>query len=421
VRILTITNMYPPHHLGGYELSCWDVMRRFESRGHEVAVLTTDMRVAGVEDGAPVQRGDVHRELRFYWEDHALLSPPLWERFLVERHNQRVLDRTIRRFRPDVVSVWNMGAMSLGLLNTLETKQLPLVLSVCDDWLSYGPSLDAWMRVFRPRPRLGRAVRLATGLPTRLASLDTAAFCFVSEFTRGTARRTGWPVLAKSTVVHSGIDPGDFPTVAPRSGPAGWRLLYVGRIDERKGIGTLVRALARLPAAATLEVVGRGDDTYAAELRVLAESLGIGERITYHVVDRRELAARYAGADVVVFPSEWDEPFGLVPVEAMACGAPVVATGTGGSGEFLIDGVNAVLYPPGDVDALVLAIQRVQADEHLRRRLAQGGAATAAELDVDRLADVLEAWHAAAASRFRNGLPPDGPPLAERIRAAAGA
>jgi glycosyltransferase involved in cell wall biosynthesis len=418
VRILTITNMYPPHHLGGYELSCWDVMQRFEARGHEVAVLTTDMRLPGVDDGVPVERGGVHRTLHFYWEDHVLLSPSPVRRALIERHNQRVLRQTMRTFRPDIVSVWNMGAMSLGLLNAVESEGLPLLLSVCDDWLCYGPTLDAWMRMFRRRPLLGRVVGLATGVPTRLAGLDGASFCFVSEFTRTTAREAGWPAIGASTVVYSGIDRRDFPAAPPRQEAPGWRLLYVGRIDERKGISTLVRALARLPAEASLDVLGRGDEVHAAELRALANQLGVADRLNFDAVERARLAARYRAADVVVFPSEWEEPFGLVPVEAMACGTPVVATGVGGSGEFLVDGLNAVLFPAGDVEALAAAVRRVVTDEALRRRLARGGAATAAELDVDRLADVLEAWHVATATRFRDGRPPERPPIAERIRSA---
>jgi glycogen(starch) synthase len=418
MRILTITNMYPPHHLGGYELSCWDVMRRFEARGHEVAVLTTDMRIAGVDDGVPIERGGVQRELQFYWQDHVLLSPPVWRRVAIERHNQRVLRRALERFRPDVVSVWNMGAMSLGLLNTLEAQRVPLLLSVCDDWLCYGPHLDAWMRMFRHRPVIGRLASVATGIPTRLAGLDDAAFCFVSDFTRRTAVRDGWPAIRTSTVVHSGIDPGDFPLEAHDRTPGQWRVLYVGRIDDRKGIGTLVRAMASLPGGATLNVVGRGDADYLATLRLMAADLGVGDRITWEAVDRSQLSARYRRADVLVFPSEWDEPFGLVPIEAMACGTPVVATGAGGSADFLVDGVNAVLYRPGDVEALVAAVRRVVTDDALRRRLVAGGGVTARELSVDRLADTLETWHRAVADRFRHGRPPDLPPLAERIRGA---
>ena len=67
--------------------------------------------------------------------------------------------------QPDVVSAWNMGAMSLGLLTALVERDVPIVYNVYDDWLVYGPKLDAWTRLFRRRPRLGRMVRARTGVP----------------------------------------------------------------------------------------------------------------------------------------------------------------------------------------------------------------------------------------------------------------
>jgi glycosyltransferase involved in cell wall biosynthesis len=112
---------------------------------------------------------------------------------------------------------------------------------------------------------------------------------------------------------------------------------------------------------------------------------------------RQQLRDHYCGADVVVFPSEWPEPFGLVPLEAMACGTPVVATGTGGSGEFLEDGVNCLLFTPGDPDALAKALSRLAEDPALRSRIVAGGTATARRMNMDVYADKLEVLHRRAA------------------------
>jgi glycosyltransferase involved in cell wall biosynthesis len=106
----------------------------------------------------------------------------------------------------------------------------------------------------------------------------------------------------------------------------------------------------------------------------------------------------------LLFPGE--EDFGIVPVEAMACGTPVLATGAGGSGEFLRDGENCLLFERGDPAALAEGVRRLAADPTLRRRIAVGGLATANELTSDHLADTFEAWHRAAAERFRSALPP---------------
>src|ERR1051325_10801161 len=96
---------------------------------------------------------------------------------------------------------------------------------------------------------------------------------------------------------------------------------------------------------------------------------GLTDRVAFDVVDRSELASRYRDSDVFVFPTIWEEPFGLVPLEAMACGTPVIATGTGGSGEFLVEGYNCLLVPPGDAHALAAAVRRLAEDGELRARL----------------------------------------------------
>jgi glycosyltransferase involved in cell wall biosynthesis len=87
----------------------------------------------------------------------------------------------------------------------------------------------------------------------------------------------------------------------------------------------------------------------------------------------------YERTDAVLFPVTWHEPWGLVPLEAMAVGRPVVATGTGGSGEYLVDGENALLVPPGDARALATAVERLRDDPGLRERLVAAGCRTAAE------------------------------------------
>ena len=363
-------------------------MARWRRRGHQVGVLTTTLRLPGrggsPEDGAP--ESAVRRDLRFYWDDHRLLSPAPWRRWAIERANQRRLREALAAVRPDVVSVWNMGAMSLGLLTTVHEAGIPMVLVVCDDWLVYGPPLDAWSRLFLGHGRRAGAVRRLTGLPTGPPDLDRVGpACLVSEFTLRRAREWSPWSLPRSAVVYSGIDPADFPLAgaSPRSG-WGWRLLFVGRLDERKGVETLIRAVARLPAEAHLDIIGPGPDDYLATLEALVAELGLGGRVRFLQVPRSELGAVYGAADVLVFPSEWDEPFGLVPVEAMACATPVVATGTGGSGEFLADGVNCLRYPAGDAAALAGAVERLAADAGLRARLVAAGRSTAADLSVER-------------------------------------
>lgn len=410
MRILVISNLYPPHALGGYEWSCHDVMRRLAERGHDVAVLTTTTRFDGVAAGE-LESFPVMRSLEWYWEDHELRSPSTPDRVRIERRNARRLREALRTHRPDVVSVWNVGAMSQGLLRLVAGTGTPMVYAVCDEWPVHGWQLDAWGRLFRARPRLARIAEGVLRVPCRQTDLGpTGAWCFVSEHTRQACLSGSDFTFPVSSVVHSGIEPTHFPVVepdAPPQRPFGWRLLYVGRLDERKGVLTAVDALAHLPAAASLTFVGRGDAYH--DILDRAERQGVADRVTVTEADRGELAPMYRAADVFCFTSEWAEPFGLTPIEAMACGTPVVGTGTGGSGGFLVDGGSCLRYPPGDAPALAAAVRRLADQPGLRARLRRGGAALARELTTDRLTDVFEEWHVAASCGFSDGPPPERP------------
>jgi glycosyltransferase involved in cell wall biosynthesis len=411
--------MYPPHHYGGYELTCQDFVEHRRAAGDEVVVLTSDIRVPGVDDDA-VDPPHVRRALQIYWHDHVVLAPPLRDCLARERANQAALAAVLDELRPDVVSAWHMGAMSLGLLTTCERRSLPITYVISDDWLIYAPAMDPWTKLWRRlRPLRGVGERL-TGVPCGVPDLGaTGRFCFITATTRRSAERSSPWRYPTSTVAYCGIDVERFPVGARGDAdrPWSWRLLNVGRIDERKGIDTAIRALTHLPAEATLRVDGWGDDRYLDELRALAARLGLGDRVTFGVSPRQGLADRYATADVFVFPTRWAEPFGLVPLEAMACSTPVVATGTGGSSETLLHDVNALLVPVDDDAALAAAVTRLAEDEALRARLVAAGHVTAAELSVPRWLAVLDEWHEAAAAGERP--PPDRPEVRAVVEASS--
>ncbi|MGH9137819.1 MAG: glycosyltransferase family 4 protein [Acidimicrobiales bacterium] len=396
---MCLTSWYPPHHFGGYELSCFDVMTRLEERGHHVEVLCSEQRLPGVEDPDTEHEDRVHRRLQLYWQGHDLWAPPLRQRLAIERANQEALADALASCRPDVVTIWQVGAMSLGLISGVIDSGVPLVYAVCDVWPAYATKLDAWLRLFARRPAVGRLVERVVGVPSTAPALDgSGAFLFNSDLVRRQCRAGSPWQFPLSAVVYSGIEGRVFS--GTRHDPASpWRgrLLFVGRLDPRKGLGTLLRALPLLPDA-TLAVHGPGSDAELARWRGEATSLGVADRVTFATTDRSDLPAVYAEADACVFPSEWDEPFGLVPVESMACAAPVVATGAGGSAEFLVDGENCLLYPAGDPAALADAVKRLAGDRDLRAHLAEHGLATAEFFDVEHLADDFEAWHGWMAS-----------------------
>ena len=397
MRVLTLTNGYPPHAYGGYELTCDDVMRRFRARGHEVTVLTVNQRLPGVAD---VDEPDVRRTLELYWDwknNRSAIPRSPRARLDMERHNLAELDGVLATTQPDVVSVWHAGALSLSLLSELDARRIPMVFTVANEWPAHCQVLDGWARLFRGWPASPRRVR---GVPTRPPRLTGATFNVVSEFTRQRIMRRGAPWdLTDATIVNPGIDTDDFPLEAASPQPGwSWKLLYVGRIDPAKGMQTLVRGLALLPPTARLEIVGGGDARYQQMLLEEARQLGVADRITVHSLSRDQVRDRYVASDCVVFPSEWEEPFGLVPLEAMACARPVVATVRGGSATFLRDRDNCVEFGVSDPQALADAVTAVATDENLRRAIVAGGLATVPQFTAERYAEDLLRLHEAAAA-----------------------
>ncbi len=167
-------------------------------------------------------------------------------------------------------------------------------------------------------------------------------------------------------------------------------LLYVGRLDPIKGVDVLLRAMAIItdrPQARLRIVGGDAESAYARGLRSMAEEAGIAGRVTWHgPVPNAELPWQYAAANVVVVPS-YSESFGISAAEALACGAPVVASDVAGPASFIRDGESGRLVPPGDAAALAGAITEILEDGGLARRLSAGAIQAAEHLG----------WPAAAA------------------------
>jgi glycosyltransferase involved in cell wall biosynthesis len=288
-----------------------------------------------------------------------------------------------------------MGGMPLSIVEQVRRAGLPAVAFVMDDWLTYQPPGDGWLRVFAARPRLGRLVERVTGIPTRVDFAAAATYVFVSE----TLRRQG-PPLPRTAVEPSGVEDAFVDPRPPR--PWGWRLLSVGRIDPRKGIATAIEALVALPEA-TLTVAGGGPEALLADLGALAERLGVADRVELvGPVPRERLPALYEAHDAVVFPVVWQEPWGLVPLEAMALGRPVVASGRGGSSEYLRDGENCLLHTAEDPASLAAAVRRLAGDEPLRERLLAGGLRAASHYTESRFNEAASALTSAAGGRLRS-------------------
>lgn len=175
------------------------------------------------------------------------------------------------------------------------------------------------------------------------------------------------------------------------------RVLFAGRIVKPKGLGVLLRAAREVD----IEVVVCGEGMDAAAMRRLARRLGVESRVHFRGwLHERDLARELERATVVAVPSLWPEPFGLVGIEALAAGRPVVASATGGVGEWLQDGVTGVAVQPGDPRALARALRELLADPQLRRAMGMAGRRLVAErFSPERHVQALSEAYALARAR----------------------
>ncbi|WP_336660721.1 glycosyltransferase [Leucobacter sp. USHLN153] len=191
-------------------------------------------------------------------------------------------------------------------------------------------------------------------------------------------------------VAPCGVDLSVFHATGPvaERGP-GFQLLSLGRLVPRKGVDLAIRAIALLRSRGVtdveLRIVGTGDapegwigpDAETLRLRELAESLGVAEQIHFlGRVDRADVPSLIRAADAVVC-TPWYEPFGIVPLESMACGTPVIAANVGGLGDSVVDGGTGLLVPPQDPEALAGAVERLRADPVFCSALGAAGQARA--------------------------------------------
>lgn len=395
MRILVLSNFYPPHIIGGYELGCRDVVEALEHRGHDVAVLTSTHGIARAQ-----QSGTVYRWLE---SDLALnldgSSSDLIKLLKKESRNQRAFARVCREFSPDVLYVWNATHISISIALRAQLLGLAVIYFISDHWLTHWESDALYSLKQRSPRRLYRRVIWkslaaslnAAGLLPR-ASLNLSNVQFASSYLKQEALAAKRPV-SKAEVIHWGIDVNRFRSSNTSNNPR--RLLYVGQLTPLKGIETAIQALKRIVEqecyrSTTLTIVGGPD--YGDRVHRLVSSLGLEENVRFTgLVPRDQLPSIYQEHDILLFPSVWEEPFSLTLLEALSSGLAIVGTNTGGSAEILINEENALTFPKEDIDACAGQVIRLFRDPELMKDLQHNGRRTVQEkFRLDQMVDKID-------------------------------
>ena len=404
MRILVLSNLYPPNVVGGYERLCFTVTEGLAALGHEMVVLTT--RYGGAVATYPGQRVLRELDLLVGAEIYTRYPGSAEDRAATNQSNLTTLHRVLAEVRPDVVFAWNLFFLDSSILQALEQSRYRTVVMLTDNWLlvmrnpifvrDFFAEVVHGDKPFAPPPMTlrSRATRMLRRLARRPAQGLEAIFgaAYMRDF-----YRLGGSDFDRAMVIHNGVKQAGH-AAAPKVDrtrlvlPGTLRLLFAGRLVDLKGAHTAVAAMPLLDPAALgvariqLTLLGDAQDTaYAAQLEDAIARSGQAAHIQFQQpVPEDQLPALFNGHDIYLFPSLY-EPFSLTLIHALALGIPTIASRAGGNPEIIRDGESGLLFAKGDAVALAACIRRLAADGALRARLAQSGRRTAARFTFERM------------------------------------
>jgi glycosyltransferase involved in cell wall biosynthesis len=423
MKILIVTNLYPPYYLGGYELHCAQVAEALHRSGHEVSVLSSVYGMPLSTFGNIQPRTEkinglpVHRWLNQYvYEPQPARKP--WTLFQAKRElwDARQFLKILTSFQPDIVNWWNMNGLTKTLVPIPRSWGIPDVHSIDDRWMihEYGPKGEKasafWANLWdgnwgpgvcRPLFRwVGRVWEKRIereGIPTRELSHCPSHVCFLSEYMRKLHREAGLE-FPSSEVIYGGVHPAQF--YEPVRGQIGMsetlRVLYAGQISPDRGLHTVVEAIGHLAPAVRnrlkLSVAGNGQPRYLSEIKSRVEDLGLKDRVLFlGKVPHEHMPRIYKQHQILVFASARQEALGFVMIEAMLAGCAVVTTGSGGAMEIAAL-ADLPLFPKDDPVALSQLLTRLATDSSEVARIASRGQEVALrDFSFDRM---MERWTA---------------------------
>lgn len=368
VKILMLSNLYPPYVIGGAELIASYLAEGLVGQGHQVTVLTSkgpdSADLAGEGETPAAARGNpavvrFFPENRYWLYDQSprrTLDKARWHfRDLWNRKVGRRFGAMLDQIRPDVLHSHNIDGFSPIVWAEAKRRGIPVV-HTAHDYHFLCPRSNLLNRhgaiCETPHP-LCRGWR---GF-YRLRLRDVDVFASPSRFLLDLYRREGVLAEGQGVVAANGVPlPASVVRPAVESGPL--RLLYIGGLTESKGIRVVLAAMARLPAEMEVRLDIAGTGPLEAEVRAATAA---DRRIVYHGFVSGESKERLFDADLMVFSSLWYENMPTTILEASCRGMGVLASDLGATRDF-VDERNGVRFPAGDATALAGLIARFQQD-----------------------------------------------------------
>jgi glycogen(starch) synthase len=402
MRILVITNYYPPIELGGWEQLTFNVVTELIKRNHQVRVLTSNY----LEEQIGNSETDINRSLFLESYDPQNYHP----NYTIvhrqqEKENIRTLTALENEFKPNIIYVNGMWNLPYSLAKSAE-ELAPgrVVYYLASYWptekdahTAYWstPADNSWRQI--PKNLLGSVVKKTLINARPRNQLDFQLVLCVSTYVQEyVINEVGVP-KEQTRVVHNGIELDLFEMKKAGANDDILKLLYAGRLAPDKGVHTIIESLAILRKENSnlphmLSIYGNGTEDYKNRLTRLITDHDLEEFVQFKgVVPRESMPAVLAEHDVLLFPSIWSEPLARIIQEAMACGLVVIGTSTGGTGEILQDGVNGLIFSSEDAGMLAKKILSISSDQELRNELSQAARKTVEnKFSLARMVDEIE-------------------------------
>ena len=375
MKILVISNLYPPHFVGGYELACKEITDRLQSRGHKVLVLTsmfgldhpasdTAEAARWLQDGYPVARKLDHS----YGSAEELSVVDLPQ----SAYNEYIIRSYIKEMQPDHIYLWNFHGVGMQSVMRVVTEfGVPYTYHAMDYHLLPQHGLPNWQE----------------STVHEFLSQEQCHIIAMSKTVQSKFLEVGY---LNTSIIYHGVDIAKRP---PSRRPMR-KLLYTGQVREGKGIHLLLAAIGHIRKTCSdlmLDVFGEGDKAYEAKLQELVKQHQLPV-VFRGALPRNELLTKYHDYDAFVFPTLREEPFGIVMIEAMNAGLPVIASNTGGPAEIITHGKTGLLFEPGNVDELAQCLFQLYRNERLYQTVASNSYRLAHErFDIEDSVSQIEA------------------------------
>ncbi|ARV58261.1 hypothetical protein BZZ01_06090 [Nostocales cyanobacterium HT-58-2] len=323
LRILIITNLYPPQAIGGYERGMADCARLLAHRGHTVLVLTSNTEKYGTNYTTTDTEPSVNRCLYLCgaWTKegtHWFSAEQVLTRTF---YNRQTVALEVQTFKPDVCLVGNIDFLGLELIEKILANEIPVAHYVMNANPGYVAELA-------PNSKLHQYITC-------------------SNWIREGLNQQGYPVETAQTIYPgAAVDEFYQAELPPRDR---LRIAYASLVMHYKGADVLIEALSLLHAAgvefsATI-AGGTLQPQFVQALQEFVESEGMQDKVKFPgVLSRQQLKELYRSHNVLVFPSRFQEPFGISQIEAMAAGLTLVTSGTGGAGEIVENGKDGLIF-----------------------------------------------------------------------------